>query len=113
MQYFQSLGTTYNTDCISYIQEPAWAGSTQAAMDWSMQVFGTNDLWNDNYATDSPTNDGCYNECSECKDCNTAAIVCGITIPLVSIIIGLLGYIYMLKPPKEAMANRENDGVDL
>ena len=41
LQFFQSLGTKYDTSCLSEIQEPNWDGSSSAAQDYSMTVFGT------------------------------------------------------------------------
>ena len=107
LQFFQSLGTSYNTDCIEDIQEPDWDGSSQAAKDWSLEIFGTEDLWNDGYAVDT-TPEGCICECSSNDDDHTIAIACGIAIPLGSIIIALIVYIVMTTK-KAPMAKREEE----
>ena len=64
------------------------------------------DLWNDGYAVDvtSSTSSCPTTTCSTCTctTYNITAIVCGITIPLVSIIIALVVVIIMLYRQKKA-----------
>ena len=41
MQWFNSLGKSYDASCLSQIQEPDWDGSTQISRNYSYTIFGT------------------------------------------------------------------------
>ena len=41
LNFFESLGKSYNTDCLKNFAAPDWDGSSQAVKDYAMQIFGT------------------------------------------------------------------------
>ena len=41
LQFFQSLGLSYNPSCLSEFEEPDWDGSSSAAQSYALTVFGT------------------------------------------------------------------------
>lgn len=128
MEFFNSLGTSYDASCLDEVPAPDWDGSSQAAQDYSLSIFGTSDLWNDGYAVDAPANltcvsvvvsDDCDCDCDykgngdkgdaddDCADYDITALVCGISIPLCAIIIALVAYIVVLKRKTLPMASQQ------
>ena len=104
LQFFNSLGKSYDISCLNSIPEPDWDGSSQTSRNYSYQIFGTYDLWNDNFAVDAPANSSCSVStyvapaCScNCTNYDIVGIVCGIVIPLAAIILALVGYIFLLR----------------
>jgi len=41
LQFFESLGKSYDTTCLNNFAAPDWDGSSQAVRNYSMQIFGT------------------------------------------------------------------------
>lgn len=116
LEFFNSLGTSYDTSCLNYVPMPDWDGSTEAVQSFSQQIFGTTDLWNDNYAVDVPAKNNCPEvvtvtaASSDCQ-CHTAAVVSGIVVPLCVIIIALAAYCFILhqKLTNSPMSKTENN----
>jgi hypothetical protein len=52
LAFFQSLGESYDSSCLDDIEPPDFDGSTQEARNYSMQLFGTYDLWNNGFEVD-------------------------------------------------------------
>lgn len=109
LQFFASLGTSFDASCLTLISAPDWDGSSTTAQQYSLSIFGTTDLWNDGNTLDTPATDTCIESTAacDCQELNIVAIVCGIAIPLIIIIVALAAYIYVLRQPTSSLSAQE------
>lgn len=98
LQWFNSLGTSIDSSCLASMPAPDWDGSSQAVQQYSYNLFGTYDLWNDGFLLDQPASPTCNVNVIESDSCtcHSTAIVAGIVVPLSVIIIALVAYIVVL-----------------
>jgi len=114
MNFLSSLGQDkINRTCLPHIPAPNFDGSTQDSQDFAYDNFGTYDLWNNGKRFDNTSSSTvivCNCTCSNVtcsttssdndstwSDRKVTALVCGIVIPLSTIIVVLLGYIISIK----------------
>lgn len=106
LQWFDSLGKSLDSSCLAGMSAPDWDGSSQAVQEYSNNLFGTYDLWNDGFLLDEPASPTCSvniesaNSCS----CHSTAIIAGIVVPLGVIILALVAYIVMTNKRAAPMA---------
>lgn len=124
--FFNSSGQSYDASCIASVAAPDWDGNETATQSWSKKNFNTTDLWNNGHLRDVKSASTC--------ECNTetlapsseektyshntvkqmiTAIVCGITIPLVLIMTGLILYIMMLRKNQHTEIVGESNTTNL